>query len=133
MAQKKHVEEDKGESAPLWIISFADLVTLMLSFFVILAAGNPKEASYDPEFAAIGKALAVALLGTLYGCLICNVICGPIADKLALRSSEEQFVKEMILVGVLSIQAGDNPRVVQLKLNAFVSEKDRTAIQTEGG
>lgn len=57
---KKHQEEEHGESAPLWIISFADLVTLMLSFFVILAAGNPKETSYDPDFAEIVSAVQSA-------------------------------------------------------------------------
>ncbi len=57
---KKHQEEEHGESAPLWIISFADLVTLMLSFFVILSAGNPKEASYSPEFAEIVAAVQSA-------------------------------------------------------------------------
>ncbi len=78
---------------------------------------------------AIGKALAVALLGTLYGCLICNVICGPIADKLAIRSSDEVFRKEMIIVGVKAIQAGDNPRIVELKLQSFLSERQRRAMQ----
>lgn len=80
------------------------------------------------DSAAIGKALAVALLGTLYGCLICNVICGPIADKLAIRSEEEKFHKELIVTGIMSIQAGDNPRIVQLKLTSFVSEKERAAM-----
>ena len=77
------------------------------------------------DSASIGKALAVALLGTLYGCLICNVICGPIGEKLGLRSAEEQFAKEMTLVGIMSIQAGDNPHVVQMKLQAFLSEGQR--------
>jgi len=76
------------------------------------------------DSAAIGKALAVAPLGTLYGCFICNVICGPIADKLSLRSSEEQFVKEMIMVGIKSIQAGDNPRIVEMKLHSFLSDRE---------
>jgi chemotaxis protein MotB len=63
MAEKKKAqEEEHGESAPLWIISFADLVTLMLSFFVILAAGNNGGASTknDPEFAKIVSALRMA-------------------------------------------------------------------------
>lgn len=80
------------------------------------------------DSASIGKALAVALLGTLYGCLICNVICGPIAEKLGLRSAEEQFIKEMTLVGIMSIQAGDNPHVVQMKLQSFLSERQRKAL-----
>jgi chemotaxis protein MotB len=60
MAEKKHQEEDRGESAPLWIISFADLVTLMLSFFVILAAGNPQDVKADPDFAEIIAAVKQA-------------------------------------------------------------------------
>ena len=57
---KKHVEEDHGESAPLWIVSFSDLVTLLLSFFVILSCGNTKEVGADPEFAAIVAAVQSA-------------------------------------------------------------------------
>ncbi len=47
--QKKHQEEEHGESAPLWIVSFADLVTLMLSFFVILASANKKSDGGGPD------------------------------------------------------------------------------------
>ncbi len=57
---KKHQEEEHGESAPMWIVSFADLVTLMLSFFVILAAGNNKSTATDPEFAELVAALKAA-------------------------------------------------------------------------
>ncbi len=57
---KKHEEEDHGESAPMWIVSFADLVTLMLSFFVILAAGNNKDSGSDPEFADLVSSLKAA-------------------------------------------------------------------------
>jgi chemotaxis protein MotA len=80
------------------------------------------------DTAAIGKALAIALLGTLYGCIICNVVCGPIADKLMIRSAEEQFTKEMVIVGVMSLQAGDNPRLVQMKLESFLSQKELRAM-----
>ena len=61
-SRKKEQHEEQGESAPLWIISFADLVTLMLSFFVILAAGNPanKNTAMDPEFADIVAAVKQA-------------------------------------------------------------------------
>ncbi len=58
--KKKHEEESSGESAPIWVVSFADLVTLMMSFFVILAAGNPKDVVYDPEFAEIVAAIKKA-------------------------------------------------------------------------
>src|SRR5262245_46235246 len=55
----------------------------------------------------IGQALAVALTGTLYGALLQNLVAGPVAEKLGLRSKEEVFRKEIILQGVLAIQAGN--------------------------
>src|SRR5581483_9752588 len=59
----------------------------------------------DGDATVIGKALAIALTGTLYGCILQNLVAGPIAEKLAARSQEEAFAKEIILQGVLSIQA----------------------------
>lgn len=52
--------EEHGESAPLWIISFADLVTLLMSFFVILAAGRPQDTATDPEFARVVASIKAA-------------------------------------------------------------------------
>jgi chemotaxis protein MotA len=76
----------------------------------------------------IGKALAGALTGTLYGALIQNIFAGPIAEKLGLRSKEEAFAKEIIMQGVLSIQAGNNPRVVEMQLMSFLSNKQQEAM-----
>ena len=76
----------------------------------------------------IGAALAVALTGTLYGCMLQNLIAGPIAEKLGLRSQEEAFAKEIILQGVLSIQAGNNPRVVEMQLLSFLSARQQEAL-----
>jgi chemotaxis protein MotA len=76
----------------------------------------------------IGTALAIALTGTLYGCMLQNLIAGPISEKLAMRSHEEAFAKEIILQGVLSIQAGNNPRVVEMQLLSFLSNKQQAAM-----
>ncbi|WP_428938446.1 motility protein A [Fontivita pretiosa] len=76
----------------------------------------------------IGAALAVALVGTLYGALIQNIMAGPLAEKLAVKSKEEMFIKEIILQGVLSIQAGNNPRVVEMQLLSFLSAKQQEAL-----
>ncbi|MGA2498898.1 MAG: MotA/TolQ/ExbB proton channel family protein [Tepidisphaeraceae bacterium] len=76
----------------------------------------------------IGAALAVALVGTLYGALLQNIIAGPVAEKLGLKSREEAFVKEIILQGVLSIQAGNNPRVVEMQLLSFLSAKQQVTM-----
>lgn len=76
----------------------------------------------------IGRALAGALAGTLYGAMMQNVVAGPIAEKLGLKSKEEMFQKEIILQGVLSIQAGNNPRVVEMQLMSFLSAKQQSAM-----
>ena len=72
----------------------------------------------DP--AAIGPGMAVALLTTLYGALIANGVVGPLADRLARRSAEEVMIKTIIIKGVMAIQSGDNPRVVEQKLRTFL-------------
>jgi chemotaxis protein MotA len=72
----------------------------------------------DP--AAIGPGMAVALLTTLYGALIANLVALPLADKLGVRSSEELLLKSIVIRGVMAIQAGDNPRVVEQKLKTFL-------------
>lgn len=77
----------------------------------------------DPS--TIGPAMAVALLTTFYGSLIANVICLPIAGKLRNRSSEEVMMKDLMSEGILSIAKGDNPRLLEQKLNAFLAPQLR--------
>jgi len=72
----------------------------------------------DPS--SIGAGMAVALLTTLYGAVFANVIALPVADKLAKRSAEEVILKTIIIKGVMAIQSGDNPRVVEQKLTTFL-------------
>jgi chemotaxis protein MotA len=82
----------------------------------------------DGDAGVIGKALATALTGTLYGCILQNLVAGPIAEKLGLRSQEETFAKEIVLQGILSIQAGNNPRVVEMQLMSFLSNRQQEAM-----
>ncbi|XAL99038.1 MotA/TolQ/ExbB proton channel family protein [Phycisphaeraceae bacterium D3-23] len=77
----------------------------------------------DP--AAIGAGLAVALLTTLYGAIVSNAVAGPIADRLSKRSAEEVMYKTIIVKGVMAIQSGDNPRVVEQKLRTFLPPSER--------
>ena len=72
----------------------------------------------DPS--KIGPGMAVALLTTFYGAVAAYAVFSPMADKLGIRSREEVLTKEIIIRGILSIQSGDNPRVVEQKLNAFL-------------
>ncbi len=77
----------------------------------------------------LGHMLAVAVVATMYGTVIANAIAGPMGDKLALRSSEEILSKEMMLQGILSIQAGDNPRATQEKMLAFIPQTYRHTLR----
>lgn len=83
----------------------------------------------DPS--AIGPGMAVALLTTLYGALIANAVTGPLGDRLARRSSEEQIYKTIVIKGVMSIQSGDNPRIVEQKLQTFLPPGTRKVADKE--
>ncbi|MGN6368366.1 MAG: motility protein A [Phycisphaerae bacterium] len=96
-------------------------------------AAGEKGGSSDNQAATIAHSLQIALLGTLYGTIWANVICGPLCDKLAVRSKEELFNKQIIIQGILSIQAGDNPRIVESKLLSFLSHGERAHIAPAGG
>lgn len=77
----------------------------------------------------MGKMLAVAVVATMYGTIMANCIAGPIGDRLALRSAEEILTREMIIQGILSIQAGDNPRVTTDRMMAFVPSAVRSKVK----
>ena len=79
----------------------------------------------------IGPNMAVALITTFYGAIMANIILIPIVGKLKDQDSSETKVKEMIIEGVLSIQAGDNPRILALKLLSFLTPGERKAVETE--
>jgi len=82
-------------------------------------------ANLGGSVADMGAALALAVTATMYGTLLANAVAGPIGDKLGLRSSEEILAREMILQGVLSLQAGDNPRVTMDRMTAFIPQSSR--------
>ena len=87
----------------------------------------------DPS--SIGPAMAVALLTTLYGSIIANWLTTPVAKKLGVNNSAEVMMKEVMIEGLLSIQAGENPRVIEEKLKSFLSpaQREQFAEGNEGG
>lgn len=80
----------------------------------------------DPS--SIGPQMAIALITTLYGSLIANWIAIPVATKLRAKNRKEIMLKEVICEGILSIQAGENPRVIEEKLKSFLAPADREAV-----
>ncbi len=79
----------------------------------------------DPK--AIGPAMAIALLATLYGAVMANMIALPIAEKLELRSTEERTAKALVIDALMGIQAGQNPRVIEEALKNYLPSKGRGA------
>ena len=85
--------------------------------------------SGDPS--AIGTGMAAALITTLYGTIGANLIALPIEAKLRLRDQDEVLMKSIMLEGILSIQSGDNPRIVQDKLSSFLPPAERSSLEQE--
>jgi chemotaxis protein MotA len=108
----RKVLETVGRCGP----AFGMIATLL---GLVMMLGNLSNA------ASIGPSMAVALIGTLYGAVTANLICIPMAEKLSCLNHEEVLIKEIVLRGVLSIQSGDSPRVVEQKLITFLPPKMR--------
>lgn len=83
----------------------------------------------DPK--AIGPAMAVALLTTLYGAFIANIIAIPLADKLAIRNQQEKQNNQLILDAILGIQDGQNPKVIEGILRNYLAQGKREVAAAE--
>ncbi len=83
----------------------------------------------DPS--QIGSGMATALLTTFYGALFANLIFIPLAGKLDTRNREETLMREIMIEGLLSIQAGDRPQLVAEKLKSFVAPTIRRSMEAK--
>ncbi|MBR6902017.1 MAG: motility protein A [Synergistaceae bacterium] len=84
------------------------------------------------DVSALGPGMAVALITTMYGSMLANMFAIPTAKKLAARSAEEVKAMELMVEGILAIQAGENPRIVEEKLKVYLPPKMREAFNQEG-
>ena len=80
------------------------------------------------DSSALGPSMATALITTLYGVLLANLVFSPLAKKLSALSAQEVMYNEMILEGILSIQDGENPRMIRDKLESFISSRQIEAL-----
>ena len=85
------------------------------------------------DTASIGPNMAVALITTLYGTIFSNLILSPMQFKLEDRHKEELLIREIMVQGILSIQSGDNPRVLEERLLTFLPPSDRPVHNVIGG
>ncbi len=113
--EAKRIVELVGRCGP----AFGMIATLMGLIFMLGNLDNPN---------TIGPSMAVALIGTLYGAVLANLVCIPLAEKLNYLNSEEVLLKQIVLKGILAIQSGDNPRVVRQRLDTFVPPKHRRQV-----
>jgi len=79
----------------------------------------------------IGAGMATALITTFYGAVLANAIFIPLQGKLEIRSKEELVIKGMVIEGIMAIQSGDSPRIVEEKLKSFLSPVERAAAEEE--
>lgn len=85
------------------------------------------------DMATVGPNMSVALVTTFYGSLLANWIGTPVSNKMKSIAAEEYESRALIVEGLLSIQAGENPRVIEEKLKSFLSPKDREGVNPEEG
>lgn len=83
----------------------------------------------------LGVSMSVALVTTFYGCILANLLFSPIAKKLRIRNDEEVLYKQVIIEGVVGIQAGDNPKMLKEKLVSLLHQTNQQKILSgeEGG
>lgn len=85
------------------------------------------------DSAAIGRGMQTALVTTLYGSFLANLLLIPWKSKLEDRDRDETRVKEIVIEGILSIQSGDNPRILLEKLVSYLPPSQRQAVRQEAG
>ena len=85
------------------------------------------------DISSVGPNMAVALITTFYGSLLANWICLPMAAKLKEKNGAEIMLKTIVVEGLLSIQAGENPRVIEEKLKSFIDPTARESLTSGGG
>ncbi|ELK47328.1 flagellar motor protein MotP [Bacillus sp. SB49] len=110
--------EKAGEYAPAWGM-IGTLIGLVL---MLQSLSNP---------ATLGPQMAVALLTTFYGTLLSNLVFIPMAGKLENRTDQELFMKQVVIEGVIGVQSGQNPKVLEEKLSAFLSDEDKRYVEEE--
>lgn len=114
------------ERAEAFAPAFGMLGTL-IGLINMLKGLNPDDSSN------LGAGMSVALITTFYGSFIANVVFGPMGNKLKAKHEEEMIVKNLIMEGVLSIQAGENPKYIRDKLKSYLTTRERNVISSDSG
>lgn len=117
--QLGQMEEQMNRASKVWEGAGAYLPTFGIIGAVLGLIQVMKNLS-DP--ASLGAGIAVAFVATVYGLAAANMVCIPLSTKIKLKCKEDMLAKEIIIEGILSIQAGESPALIERKLNAFLLE-----------
>jgi chemotaxis protein MotA len=115
--------EERHDTGAAILNTFGSFAPAMGMIGTVIGLVQMLQTMSDP--ASIGPAMAVALITTFYGAVMANLVFIPMAGKLKTRSKEEVLLKEMILGGILAISKGENPRIIEEKLNSYLAPKTR--------
>ncbi|WP_064092665.1 flagellar motor protein MotP [Rossellomorea aquimaris] len=109
--KNKSLLDKAGEYAPAW-----GMIGTLIGLVLMLKSLN------DPS--TLGPNMAIALLTTLYGTLLANLVFLPMASKLAMKTEKEVFMKQIVIEGVVGVQSGQNPKILEEKLRVFLSNEE---------
>lgn len=118
--------ENRHETGAEILKVFADFAPAMGMIGTVIGLVQMLQTMSDPS--SIGPAMAVALLTTLYGAILANLVFTPMSGKLKIRSKEEVLLREMVMEGIISISKGENPKIIEEKLNSFLPPKIRRVV-----
>ncbi len=113
--QSRTVWENIASMAPAW-----GMIGTLIGLIMLLGNLN------DPD--SLGPSMAIALVTTFYGAILANLFAIPVANKLKFFSQSEILVKEVAIEGILAIQSGENPRIIEERLKSYLSPMLRTNI-----
>jgi chemotaxis protein MotA len=123
LMKEKYESAQRHQRAAQVFSAFGDVAPAMGMIGTLVGLVSMLGNMADPK--TIGPSMAVALLTTLYGAILANCVFNPLADKLRLRAAEEASCKSLMLDGVLAIQQGLNPRLLDSMLRAYLPEGQR--------
>jgi chemotaxis protein MotA len=109
--KNKSLLDKAGEYAPAW-----GMIGTLIGLVLMLKNLN------DPT--SLGPNMAIALLTTLYGSILANLVFLPMASKLAMKTEKEVFMKQIVIEGVVGVQSGQNPKLLEEKLRVFLSNEE---------
>ena len=108
------------ESAAATAPAFGMVGTLIGLVKMLANLSNPDD---------IGAGMSVALLTTLYGAMLANMVLIPLAGKLEVRAKEEVLLRDLMVEGIIAIQSGEKPQLIKEKLKSFLAPSARAAIE----